>query len=261
MEETKQQKTHDTSTWTTLKTIITEHFLSSTAHAFPNIFRTSNIVLKFIWIACLLASTAICMKSVIVSLQDFLTYPSYISTTIIQEIPAKFPAVTFCNSKAIHKTSAFASSYLNSPSYLYQSQVFNYNNPFAYVITQRYTAQTIINNDRNLTETDRKNLGYDINYMLLSCVFNYEICDSSNFTYVYNPIYGNCYTFNKGRDNNGSIKDIKEISFCKTALKIAFSTIPTRLSFQLVPFMACWSSSLWALLFKMKPSANSITVY
>ncbi len=46
------------------KLIIVEQFLSTTAHALPNIFRTGNIILKIIWLLCFLACAAYCISKV-----------------------------------------------------------------------------------------------------------------------------------------------------------------------------------------------------
>ena len=43
----------------------------------------------------------------------------------------------------------------------------------------------------------RKSYGYQLENMLVSCHFNYNPCYLSDFTYFYDPLYGNCYTFNK----------------------------------------------------------------
>jgi Amiloride-sensitive sodium channel len=213
MEENRQEA----GKWAVLKIVVTEHFLGSTAHALPNIFRTSNVALKCIWIACLIASTAYCMKSVIVSFQDFLSYPSYVSTTIVQEIPTKFPAVTICNINTIHKTSAFGQSYVNSAWYLNQTYVNprTIHDPYEYMRRKKYFSRTAVNNDKNLTHIDREGLGFTLNYMMISCMFNYGRCNTSDFRYIYDAQYGNCYTFNKGIDNNGTITNVKEVSLGK----------------------------------------------
>ena len=88
------------------KVIIVEQFLTTTAHALPNIFRTGNIILKIIWLLCFLACVAYCIASMVTTISDYLTYPSYISTKIVQEVPTKFPAITLCNLKAFNKSSS-----------------------------------------------------------------------------------------------------------------------------------------------------------
>ena len=85
------------------KLIIIEGFLSTTTHALPNIFRTGNIILKIIWLCCFLACGSYGISSMVKTIHDFLTYPSYIATEIVRENPTKFPAISICNLKTINK--------------------------------------------------------------------------------------------------------------------------------------------------------------
>ncbi|XP_063286697.1 amiloride-sensitive sodium channel subunit gamma [Pelobates fuscus] len=41
-------------------------------------------------------------------------------------------------------------------------------------------------------------LGYSADDLLVTCFFNGQACDSRNFTLFHHPLYGNCYTFNSG---------------------------------------------------------------
>ncbi|XP_072051445.1 epithelial sodium channel subunit alpha-like [Amphiura filiformis] len=43
--------------------------------------------------------------------------------------------------------------------------------------------------------------GHDLENMLLSCTFQGYPCTPNNFTWFYNYLYGNCYTFNLGLDS------------------------------------------------------------
>ena len=46
-------------------------------------------------------------------------------------------------------------------------------------------------------------IDHDLNDILIECLFNNKVCDSSNFIWSFNQILGNCYTFNSGFDSNG----------------------------------------------------------
>jgi hypothetical protein len=52
-----------------------------------------------------------------------------------------------------------------------------------------------------------KNLGFNLSSMLISCYFNGEKCDISNFSYNISYEYGNCYVF-----NNGNLENLKKTS-------------------------------------------------
>ena len=60
--------------------------------------------------------------------------------------------------------------------------------------------------------TIRKSYGYQIENMLVSCTFNYNPCSASSFTYYYDPNLGNCYTFNKGLYDNGTLYPINNVT-------------------------------------------------
>ena len=49
----------------------------------------------------------------------------------------------------------------------------------------------------SLSSAFRKSIGFQIEDMLVSCMFDYLPCNSSDISYFYHPQYGNCYTFNK----------------------------------------------------------------
>jgi hypothetical protein len=190
------------------KLIIIEGFLTTTTHALPNIFRTGNIILKIIWLCCFLACGSYCISSMVRTLQDYLTYPSYISTEIIQQVPTKFPAITICNLKTVNITRSY--SYLNLVNTA--GQISQYSSLLEYMISDQYTVRSTINNDKNLTETKRRELGFEMKDMLISCYYNYKPCDANDFTYLFDPLHGNCYTFNKGVYDNGTNYDIKKLS-------------------------------------------------
>jgi hypothetical protein len=55
-------------------------------------------------------------------------------------------------------------------------------------------------------------LGYRIEDMLVSCRYNFQVCQLSDFVYFYHSQYGNCYTFNGGVYDNGTSAPIKTSS-------------------------------------------------
>ena len=138
---------------------------------------------------------------VIQTFQNYFSYPSYISTSIIQEIPTNFPMISFCNIKSINYSNPKTLDYIQTN---YESLYIPISlavSPFDWLISQQYVLRQFINNDKNLKISDLKDLGYQIEDMLVSCYFNYKPCYASNFTYFYNPLYGNCYKFNANIDS------------------------------------------------------------
>jgi amiloride-sensitive sodium channel subunit alpha len=208
MNEPKNTKNESPSLLATFKLIIIEGFLSTTTHALPNIFRTGNAILKITWLCCFLACGSYGISSMVKTIQDYLTYPSYIATEIVRENPTQFPAISICNLKTINKKKYY--NYVDSNTNMINPSF--YATPYDYINAVLYYTRTAIGVDTNLTETTRKDMGYEMKDMLISCLFNYDSCSVNDFTYFYDPIYGNCYTFNKGVDDNGTLNEIRKVS-------------------------------------------------
>ena len=137
----------------------------------------------------------------------YLQYNTYISTTQYQEIPTNFPAVSICNLKFSNKTKSL--SFLNSTLFPNGVPVFPrafYGNDDVqdYVQYVSYYVQASVSSETNLT--NKRYLGFEISDMFLSCTFNWEACFSDDFSYFYDPFYGNCFTYNSGTSANGSVK-------------------------------------------------------
>ena len=214
--------------------------LSDTStHAIPNILKESNHwILKIIWAICFLGCTGVCCFLIYGTFNTFFSYPSYITTQIVVEIPTKFPAVSFCNLKSVNYSNPYTLAYLTkvntkinivnivniSTSSLSQNSSFaDYYNllkglyEFAslsiWSISQEYTLRSLIANDKKLTSDTRQQLGYQIEDMIISCQFNYQKCSASDFTYIFHSQYGNCYSFNGDKYANGSINETRTTSF------------------------------------------------
>ncbi|XP_071794566.1 acid-sensing ion channel 1-like [Asterias amurensis] len=56
---------------------------------------------------------------------------------------------------------------------------------------------------------DRHTTGHELDTMLLSCTFNAKHCSPENFTMFYNYRYGNCFTFNSGRESTPKLNVTK----------------------------------------------------
>ena len=70
---------------------------SSTAHGYPNIFRTKYWSVRLMWLVFFLVSTGLCGFMIYRSLNDYLSYNVVTEVRRYRQIPATFPVVTFCN--------------------------------------------------------------------------------------------------------------------------------------------------------------------
>ena len=167
-----------------------KNWLSSiNAYGIPKIFRSNiNLIMKIIWFSCVLASVGYCLYLLVQLIQMYTSFPSSISTEKVQEMPTQFPAVTICNLKTVNNAANL--NFLN----LVKNKTAN-QSTFEWISSIQYLMRAAVFNQNN--ETIRKSYGYQLENMLVSCHFNYNPCYLSDFTYFYDPLYGNCYTFNK----------------------------------------------------------------
>ena len=168
----------------------------STAHGIPNIFRLESQLLKVIWILCFLVSFAYCSYTIVNIVIVFLQYGVLINQEVVSEAPVDFPAVTVCNLNAFDKR--HAQNYIN--------QVLAANN-ISYVsnINLIDIPPTQVNNlikasiigNTSFSKADIQYMGFSIDYMLLTCYFNNVPCNQSDFRWIYDFDYTNCWQFNR----------------------------------------------------------------
>lgn len=178
-----------------IKEILKESALSTTNHALPNIVRNKNVYIRLMWIFCFFASTGICSYAVIQSIINYLNYEVVTKINLFYENPTQFPTVTFCNLDPIHTkdlgdfiNTTFANAWNTST---YDNRV-----DLIKAITM-FSLVTILTND-----SMKKQSGLSINDMLISCKFDLELCNSSQFEWYYDFFYGNCFKFNSNGNLN-----------------------------------------------------------
>lgn len=146
-----------------------------------------------------------------VSISRYLANEVVFTSKIISESSAEFPSVTFCNLNPFDVTS-------HSTSGQYLIEVLNLhsilpvitpdNDTLSYVLVNEATdiLRAVASSDKNLTSKQLENLGFTIDTMLISCLYDNVRCNSSSFSWFHDSEYGNCYTFNSLTNTNSSIK-------------------------------------------------------
>ena len=185
------------------------------AQAFIRILDTKNVFLKIYWVVCLLGSNLICGYLLVQTLLTYLSFPVFTTTTTVHETPAVFPKITICNSafatteyalnliKEINEEkspniSIFDENQLNSLSWSDQLNLMT-------DIVDAYYNKVIY-----LPDESKKKLVHSLDDILIRCLFGYHKCTSADFVWKYDPIYGNCYSFNSGFNSTGSAVDLKK---------------------------------------------------
>ena len=111
-----------------IKDAIKETCMDTTLHGIPHILdATNHVTLRIIWILATLTSFGACFYFVIQSILSYLQYPAFISVEKYNEVPAKFPMVSFCNLNTFNYPSSLVQTYLAtySSSFFLPSALFN----------------------------------------------------------------------------------------------------------------------------------------
>ena len=148
--------------------LLKEILYNSLAQAILKIALTPYVILKAILLVFVLAAVGFVSYLIIQTMLTFLEYNVSTTSRTIYEMPTLFPKVTFCN--------------LN-----------DFTTEYAYNLTQ-----TGIFDGEFLPVNERKMIVHDLDDILIGCLFNNVRCNSTNFAWSYDAVYGSCYTFNSG---------------------------------------------------------------
>ena len=152
---------------------------------FSHIFSDSNVLcMKLVWICVVLASATSCLYLIVKTIEDYTRYEVTTQIRVLTAQEATFPTITICNY-----------------------------NPFTTPYADELFAAANITNDASniwlLDEHMRETTGAylstaqkermsSLDDMLVGCKFAYASCSSSQFQFIYHPLYMNCYRFNSG---------------------------------------------------------------
>ena len=202
--------TEEQSLTKTLKETILLFFKSTTLHGYPKIFNSKNIASKILWISFFSLSMGYFIYQCVLLIIKFNKYDVTASRIRVQELPATFPSITFCNLNPFNEQ--YAHQYIVKVSD--KAKCFNLDNniDFQNCFNTTNTNQAFdkfidqlkrkVASDKRLTEAYKQYYGYSLLYdMLVSCDYNGNSCNADNFTTYWDNDYGNCYTFNGGKED------------------------------------------------------------
>jgi hypothetical protein len=201
---------------TFLKQSTKETLGNETAQAVIRIFETKYFGLKLFWLVCLLGCSGLCFYLVAQTLMIYLGYPVYTTTTIVNEMPTVFPKITICNS--VFATTEYAYQLIKQINDVYypnisifdQSQMSNLSYSDLQSLNKIYQIFNLLINLDSFSDASRKLLGHPLEDILWYCKFNGQFCSPSDFTWRWDPLYGNCYSFNSGYNSSGAKKSYQQ---------------------------------------------------
>jgi acid-sensing ion channel 1 len=210
-----------------IKELAHEWTQNTSIHGLSGITAAKHPFFMILWLLALLASTAYCLYMVVVTFTAYFQYGTLVSVVHHADQPADFPAVTFCNLNPINEARLFMNpgveiqvlqsvfspsdfacllgSYING-SYTYNLTKLELCLPtasYSYIlfVVSNYLRRYVAN--RFDQSNDRQKFGFLLKDMFLNCDYNGKPCSTSDFVQFWHNDYGNCYTFNSGK--NGSV--------------------------------------------------------
>jgi hypothetical protein len=190
---------------------------NETSQAIIRIFETKYLSLRLFWFLCLIGCVSLCGYLVAQTFITYLSYPVYTTTTTVHEVPTKFPKVTVCNTAIAITEYAYELIKQINQEYLPNINIFDrnsmsqleYNDAFNiyWEIWDIFLGQI---NSASFSVVERQKLSHSLNDILIYCYFNGQQCTASDFIWKWDPLYGNCYSFNSGFNSSGSRVDFKE---------------------------------------------------
>ena len=180
--------------------VIKEVMYNSFAQAIIKIFQTSH---KLVGVFLAIFVIAMLSLSAYLVISAFLSFFSYEVSSMSRthfELPAVFPKITFCNNNPFQ--SEYALEFLlniidehHLDNIFDANQVSDMNATAKAELAENIFEYAIIKmNSHN--ETVKRRLSHDLEDVLLSCMFNQDECNASNFTWQFDKLLGNCYVFN-----------------------------------------------------------------
>lgn len=167
------------------------------------------IWLRIAWLLAVLACGGVCVWQISLRVSDYIAYDANTKISVLYRPKLNFPAVTICNfnrfraSEITATDGQFLQYVLLADDYDYASYD-NSESEFSWYGTSfdYYTAFENASASFNYTEFTRR-AGFVLDETtLIECTWRGRKCSAQNFTHVFTS-FGNCYTFNKGENDDG----------------------------------------------------------
>lgn len=202
---------------TELKELLKEFFEGFTMHGFSRVVTSERFTIKFLWTMFITVFVTYCTFMSVNSVTSYFEYKTSVSLRRIFEKEVEFPAVTFCNLNAFDvATTQFSGDYLNEALNSHGiSPIITVNenmNLLNRIKGINEILKATIKADKNLTYEELESIGFTFETMVLSCDYNGVECSREDFTWFHSYEYGNCYTFNAEKNDNGTLRNAVKTS-------------------------------------------------
>ena len=188
---------------TKMKSLIKETLYNSTAQAIIKIIETPYFLLKSFLLACVILSTSLCSWLIVKLILDYLSYDVTTKLRALNDTPVLFPKITICNLNPFTTENALGFlKQINRDSYPYfdifdetQMNQLDFQTKWNMIKAISFMAKYKMN---DLNEIEKRKLSRPLEDILLICEFAGRSCSAKNFSWYFDPWYGNCWQFNTG---------------------------------------------------------------
>jgi hypothetical protein len=172
-----------------------------TTHGIPNLFRTSHTSFRFIWMFLTFGSacaTAIFLAQTII---EFLQFNVSTEVRLVDTDEMELPIITICNKNKL--STNFSIEFMNK---LIEKHSLNSAKREHFDLDVKNSVRFELKYDpakfifADIPFEMREKMTKSIKDMLVECKFDMKPCDASDFEWIFNARYGNCYRFNAKRD-------------------------------------------------------------
>ena len=191
-----------------LKSLLKERLYNSVSQSLVKIFETPHFAIKIYLFVCVIASSGLSSYLVIEAFIDFFSYGVTTTTRTLYENPAVFPKVTVCVQASF--ATQYALEFLKQVNAKVNSSIdifdakqmkntsFDDKNSFI-----NYIDDQAINFMNTLNDSEKKLLSHALEDTILLCSFNGKSCSvQDDFSWFFDPYFGNCWQFNSDLRSN-----------------------------------------------------------
>ncbi len=194
-----------------IKSSIIDCLQSLTTHGIPNLFRSKSIFLKIIWFFLVIISFSASIYFIIQTLLEYTQFNVNTEVRLIDTDEIDFPSLVICNKNQFSSNKSFnyLKSRLNEFGIQYEN-IFNNGNNTDYFMQNyvrfilKYTELFRLFDILSINE--RHDMTKTIQDTFISCsIGSSSKCNESDFEWIFNKVYGNCYRFNSNINNSKKI--------------------------------------------------------
>jgi len=176
-----------------------------------------NKLIKLFWTFSLLVSFGLTAYLILQSILSYLSFEVYTTSRTIFETPALFPKITICNYNPF--ATRYSIDFLRGINKLVRDDIdmfnltqldqMNYTDKTKF-FADIYSSASSVMLGKNFTDDQRKQLGHNLEDILIECSFNGDTCTTDDFSWKFDNYFGNCFVFNSGFNLSGHRVDLKQ---------------------------------------------------